>query len=683
MKRVAILLLTCFFLLGFCHPAIAQESQAGMESLTFNQMPAFEEDGYWPSLGEYSGETGFDTARSWQAGEYPADVIKIGDISEGLQPGKFSLADLIDLDHIRISDIPLLANLSLAELVEAVPFLEDWPIEEIAGLSEGLSAWISEDTYFSSLSDAFSQYSDIGGLNTGEVMGEQSVSSIPNVESVPIENFPGYEEQSVSDVPGLGDVALSNFPSYSGHIVLPSPIPFARQDIAFGPKEYSGNKPTIKPVSGSVKVGFNVPCKGGCPHIELTGFTWEGMQWMTKDHIVPDGEGFLGSVPGFDKSGAYRLPFGNSFALKVGKTYEKTGEAEWWLGFRYCYRGFPDLGCTAYFMEVPTGLKTKEKDFVITGVRDGLGGVTQAVQAPDGWEDSDPGMPDEVQAVIDEQTGAYSGSVSSLCGEGPGGVNYEALAKAYKSIESNISEYDSIGRYVYGGKGGYGQELWGRGLGKYQYMTYREEVIALIAPKPGGKEFLEKGDRGDELSVADLRRLFPPEEQDQLFKTDQEKLINQAMTEGYEGDALLARVGELHTGGTGASPGSHEGYGRELKTVYKEKLEDSDCGKATGNYINPNPGAAFTSGFGPRKSPGGIGSTNHKGVDLAQGVGSPILATDGGKITRAGPNGGYGNYIEIDHGNGMESLYAHLSKINVKVGDPVKRRCNRRGRKYW
>ena len=158
-------------------------------------------------------------------------------------------------------------------------------------------------------------------------------------------------------------------------------------------------------------------------------------------------------------------------------------------------------------------------------------------------------MPDEVQAVIDEQTGAYSGGVSSLCGEGPGGVNYEALAKAYKSIESNISEYDSIGRYVYGGKGGYGQELWGRGLGKYQYMTYREEVTFLIGPKPGGKEFLEKGDKGDELSVADLRRLFPPEEQDQLFKTDQEKLINQAMAEGYEGDALLARVGELHTGG--------------------------------------------------------------------------------------------------------------------------------------
>ena len=461
MKRIAILLMTCFFLLGFGHPAIAQETQeqvsleqASLESLTFNQMPAFEEDGYWPNLSEYSQDVGFDTARSWQAGEYPADVIKIGDISDGLQPGKFTLADLVDLDQIRIADIPLLSNLSLAELTEAIPFLEALPIEEIMGLSEGLSAWTSEDTYFNSLGDALSQYSDIGSLNTGDVLGEQSVSSIPNIESVPIENFSGYEEQSVSSIPGMGNVALSNFPSYSGHIVLPSPIPFAIQDIAFGPKEYSGNKPTIKPVSGSVKVGFNVPCKGGCPHIELTGFTWEGMQWMTKDHIVPDGEGFLGSVPGFDKSGAYRLPFGDSFALKVGKTDEKTGEAEWWLGFRYCYRGIPDLGCTAYFMEVPTGLTTKEKDLVITGVRDGFGGATQAVKAPAGWEDLDPGTPPEVQEIIDEQTGAYSGGASSLCGEGPGGVNYEALAKAYKTIESNINEYDSIGKYVNGGRGG-------------------------------------------------------------------------------------------------------------------------------------------------------------------------------------------------------------------------------------
>lgn len=669
MKRVVIFFFTvfaCLFCLG--RPAIAQEH---VESITFNDMPAFEEDGYWPSLGSYSRDVGFDTARSWQAGEYPSDVITLGDISDGLQPGKFSLADLVDLDQIRVADIPLLADMSLAELSKAVPFLEEWPIEEIAGLAEVLEGWTGDNS-FTSLGDAFSQYSEISNLTTGSVLGEQSVSSIPNIESVPIENFSGYEKQSVSSIPGMGNVALSNFPSYSGHIVLPSPIPFAKQDIAFGPKEYSGNKPTIKPVSGSVKVGFNVPCKGGCPHIELTGFTWEGMQWMTKDHVVPDGEGFLGSLPGFNKSGAYRLPFGKAFALKVGKTNEKTGEAEWWLGFRVCKRGIIDLGCTAYFMEVPTGLTTKEKDMVITGVRDGLGGITQAVKAPDGWEDLRPDdIPPELQDIIDQHSGGSGGS-GSLCGEGPGGVNYEALAKAYKSIESNVHEYDSIGRYVSGGKGGRGQELWGRGLGKYQYMTYREDLRALIGPKPGGMDFLKKGDRGDKLSVADLRRLFPPEEQDNFFKKDQELLIKQAMAEGYEGEALIARVGELHTGGKGARPGSHEVYSRKLVKVYKEKLDDSDCGKATGKFINPNPGGTVTSKYSPnRKHPTTGEIRPHTGTDIAKATGSPILATDGGTVIFTGKKGGYGNTVDIDHGGGTKSRYAHLSKILVSNGQGV------------
>lgn len=666
MRRVAILLVvTCFFLLCSGSPAIAQGQ---IDAVTFNQMPAFEEDGNWPSLGEYAQDVGFDTARSWQAGEYPADVITLGDISEGLQPGKFTLADLTDLDVIRIADIPLLSELSLAELIETIPFLKDWPIEEIAGLSNALAAWTADEQAFSSLGDALSQHSEIGSLPTGQVIGEQAVSSIPNVESVTIEEFPRYESQSVASIPGLSDIPLSSFPAQTSHLSY-SPIPFAKQDIAFGEEEYSGEKSTIKPVSGSIKEGFAVPCNGGCAHIELTGPTWEGMQWMTKAHKVPDGEGFLGSLPGFDESGAYRLPFGESFALKVGKTDEKTGEADWWLGFRVCKRGFINLGCTAYFLEVPLGITTREKDPVITGVRDGKGGSSQALKAPPDWESKRPATPPELRAIIREHSRpSYGGG---LCGEGPGGISYEALAKAYKTIESNVNEYDSIGEYVYGGKGGRGQELWGRGLGKYQYMTYREEVRALIRPKPGGAEFLAKGDRGDKPSVAEMRRLFPPEEQDRLFKVDQEQLIKKAMAEGYEGDALLARVGELHTGGRGARPGSHEGYGRRLVSAYKEKLEDSDCGKATGNFINPNPRGTLTSGFGYRTSPGGIGSKNHGGIDLSSGVNSPILATDGGTVIFAGWGGGFGNLVEIDHGGGTISKYAHLSKILVRAGDAV------------
>ena len=124
----------------------------------------------------------------------------------------------------------------------------------------------------------------------------------------------------------------------------------------------------------------------------------------------------------------------------------------------------------------------------------------------------------------------------------------------------------------------------------------------------------------------------------------------------------------------GQRPGSHQRYGRRLKTAYKEKLEDSDCGKASGNFINPNPGGSVTSHFDPNRLHPKLGVIRpHRGIDLAKGSGSPILATDGGKVTFAGWNsGGFGNFVEIDHGEGTKSSYAHLSKILVKNGAPVK-----------
>ena len=61
-------------------------------------------------------------------------------------------------------------------------------------------------------------------------------------------------------------------------------------------------------------------------------------------------------------------------------------------------------------------------------------------------------------------------------------------------------------------------------------------------------------------------------------------------------------------------------------------------------------------------------SSDHPGIDLAAGVGSPVYAADNGMIRLAGNDDtGYGNLIEIDHGNGYSTVYAHLSLIEVKV----------------
>ncbi len=60
------------------------------------------------------------------------------------------------------------------------------------------------------------------------------------------------------------------------------------------------------------------------------------------------------------------------------------------------------------------------------------------------------------------------------------------------------------------------------------------------------------------------------------------------------------------------------------------------------------------------------------GIDIAAGMGAAIYASDTGVVVYAGPiGGGYGNMIMIDHGNGYQTLYGHLSQINVRCGANV------------
>lgn len=89
--------------------------------------------------------------------------------------------------------------------------------------------------------------------------------------------------------------------------------------------------------------------------------------------------------------------------------------------------------------------------------------------------------------------------------------------------------------------------------------------------------------------------------------------------------------------------------------------------------IHPSPGAEMTSRFGGRSSPMGIGSTYHQGVDLANNYGAPIYATAAGTVIQSGWNGGYGRYIEIDHGYGYTTAYAHNSVNYVNAGQKVQK----------
>lgn len=75
--------------------------------------------------------------------------------------------------------------------------------------------------------------------------------------------------------------------------------------------------------------------------------------------------------------------------------------------------------------------------------------------------------------------------------------------------------------------------------------------------------------------------------------------------------------------------------------------------------------------FGMRTDPFNGKLALHEGIDLAGGLRSPVLATAPGRVVKAGWEGSYGRMVEIDHGLGIRTRYAHLQAIEVKVGDPV------------
>ncbi len=81
----------------------------------------------------------------------------------------------------------------------------------------------------------------------------------------------------------------------------------------------------------------------------------------------------------------------------------------------------------------------------------------------------------------------------------------------------------------------------------------------------------------------------------------------------------------------------------------------------------------FTSGFGFRRDPKTGGRRMHKGVDFAGPLGTDLFATADGVVKKAGWQSGYGRVITIQHDFGIETRYAHLSKIRVKVGQRVSR----------
>lgn len=85
----------------------------------------------------------------------------------------------------------------------------------------------------------------------------------------------------------------------------------------------------------------------------------------------------------------------------------------------------------------------------------------------------------------------------------------------------------------------------------------------------------------------------------------------------------------------------------------------------------PSSTEMLSSSYGYRRDPFTGGGAMHSGMDFKGPLGQPILAAAGGKVTHAGWKSGYGNTVEITHGNGLMTRYAHLSRIGVTTGQKI------------
>lgn len=106
-----------------------------------------------------------------------------------------------------------------------------------------------------------------------------------------------------------------------------------------------------------------------------------------------------------------------------------------------------------------------------------------------------------------------------------------------------------------------------------------------------------------------------------------------------------------------------EQLGKALE--YNKERIAADLAARAPLTVKPAEGA-YTSGFGPRWG------TFHKGIDIANAVGTPTLAAADGVVIDAGPAGGYGNWVRIRHEDGTVTLYGHMETIECTVGQTVR-----------
>ncbi len=156
------------------------------------------------------------------------------------------------------------------------------------------------------------------------------------------------------------------------------------------------------------------------------------------------------------------------------------------------------------------------------------------------------------------------------------------------------------------------------------------------------------------------------EEDDSMYQGD-----FKVLSKGEYGKAdILANVTYINGMETNRQVVAHVNLVEPITETQAQGTKERPSWMPTGSFRWPCNGVV-TSRFGYRNTGIRGASTYHEGIDIGNGIGTPIYASDGGTVTYSGWQGGYGYLVIVDHMNGYQTYYAHCSKLLVNVGDHV------------
>lgn len=455
---------------------VSGHSVPDWNSISLSALPHFSWAGGVAAPQSLIEQIGFDPSISWQAGDAPVDVLRLGSLGdfgiEQMTLGQIAQLGGIDLEQIALSNYLLITGQTLRSLVQADPTLANLKLSQVPPISEMIQAKLQtlsmnrrvqprarlvsigdlaaaetdplsfDQLQGSSIAD-LANSEQFGNLSLEQIdTGKYSLTSIPDLQNAKVGDFQGWQNSTPSQTPGLGTIELSQFTSSMGALGF-----LAQHDVTYGPKEHRFT-PTRRSITGSDKVGFNYQCgqSNGCSYLELNSpislgvlgdfLGLHGVQWIKGGtspggQMVPGGEGVLGALNnGMEPTG--RLPYGSSFKVVLTETTESKGEGEFGLFFRYCHHGVPELGCTPYFVGPVPWIPSHEKDFVIVGLTE--------LAPPSGIQA--PPTPQSVQDVINQYSTSDDGSSCT--------VDVSKLDATSKSVVSHLpsGEQSRAAKYV-------------------------------------------------------------------------------------------------------------------------------------------------------------------------------------------------------------------------------------------